>query len=199
LLLPLRLLVVGPLVVGLLVVNGGCRTSQATDAAPARGIPSASPAPKAEPSPDPTVPAVVGKDSRTVPAAALATLPHFTMSLGQIKPCAVEPYLNPTSGQIVLGIEVTLVGTSSVEVPVNSLYAKLEGDGGESYEATLAGCAPALQSTRVRNGDRVHGVISFVVPDGHSAWKLHYHPAVIGFPDEEARFDLGMAPSTIRR
>jgi hypothetical protein len=134
---------------------------------------------------------VIGKDDRYLPADATASLPHFSMSLGQVRACAVEPYLVPKPGNIVLGIEVSVEGKGPVDVPVNALYAKLEDKNGEQYAATLAGCTPELQSTRVRNGDQAKGIISFVVPEGNGGWKFRYRPAIIGFPEEEARFDLG--------
>ncbi|HTM46137.1 MAG TPA: DUF4352 domain-containing protein [Polyangiaceae bacterium] len=195
---PIELLPTGFVVLSLVAL--GCRASHSADPAPASApapkgpmaaaatSTTASAVPTAAPGP---TPAVIGKGDRYLPADATASLPHFSMSLGQVRPCTVEPYLVPKAGNIVLGIEVSVEGKGPVGVPVNSLYATLEGKNGELYEATLAGCTPALPSTHIRKGDQVKGIISFVVPEGNGGWKLRYHPAIIGFPDEEARFDLG--------
>lgn len=137
---------------------------------------------------------VVGDEPRFTPANETAQLPHFSMRLGELKNCKVEPYLSPKPGQTVLGVEVVLEGKAPLEVPANPFYATLLGPAGEQYESTLAGCKPGLSATQLTEGKRAQGFVSFVVPERMREFRLVYSPAIIGINKEEARFQLPALP-----
>lgn len=163
----------------------GCNSKPSTDDAPARSEPWLNPL--AAPS---SVP-IVGPSTDYHKASETVDLPHYTIAVGQIKNCAIEPYLKPKPGSIVLGVELTITSKSAVQVPSNPFYATLVNSEGARYAATLAGCKPELSASSLDPGDSARGFVSFIVPEGQGGWKLLYRPTLIGATDEEARFDLG--------
>lgn len=137
---------------------------------------------------------VVGNEPGYTSPNETAQLPHFSMRLGELKNCQVEPYLSPKPGQTVLGVEVVLEGKAQLEVPANPFYATLLGPSGEQFESTLAGCKPGLSATQLTQGKRAQGFVSFVVPERMREFRLVYSPAIIGINKEEARFQLPALP-----
>lgn len=135
---------------------------------------------------------VVGPSTDYHKATETIDLPHYTIAVGQIKNCTIEPYLKPKPGSTVLGVELTLTGKGEVQVPSNPFYATLVSPQGARYAATLAGCKPELAAKSLDKGDSAKGFVSFVIPEGAGSWKLLYHPSLIGALEEEARFDLGL-------
>jgi hypothetical protein len=133
---------------------------------------------------------VVGPTTDYHKSTETIDLTHYTIAVGQIRTCVIEPYLRPKSGGTVLGIELTLTGKGPAQVPSNPFYATLVGQDGARYAATLAGCKPELAASSLDQGETARGFVSFVVPEGHGSWKLLYRPTIIGALEEEARFDL---------
>jgi hypothetical protein len=133
---------------------------------------------------------VVGANTAYHKVNETVQLSQYEITLGQIKICTIEPYLNPKSGSTVFGVEVTLTGKGPAQVPSNPFYATLVGQDGARYAATLAGCKPELNARSLDKGDRAQGFVSFVVPEGQGHWKFLYRPSIIGGAEEEARFDL---------
>jgi hypothetical protein len=150
--------------------------------------------PRSEPWPNPLAAsaevAVVNPATDYHKSSETIDLAHYSIAVGQIKNCTIEPYLRPKSGSTVLGIELKLTGKGPIQVPSNPFYATLVGPDGARYAATLAGCKPELAASSLDQGDTARGFVSFVVPEGHGAWKLVYRPTIIGALEEEARFDL---------
>jgi len=162
-----------------------CKSTAKDDAA----LPSAEPWLNPLAATESSVP-IVSKPNDYRNAAETAQLPHYSLRLGEIKTCPIEPYLKPKPGSTVLGVEVTITGTTALDVPANPFYATLLSQTGEPFPATLAGCKPELRAAHLNGGKDASGFISFVVPEGGRAWKFHYRPAIIGAAEEEARFDL---------
>lgn len=120
----------------------------------------------------------------------MARAPHFTMVFTRTKKCTVAPPFRPPHGTMKLGVEVTISGTSKLEVPVNPFYASLETPDGTRYTSTLAGCEPVLEPVRVTDGKHVEGWITFDVPQDHKPLTMIYAPTLIGAGVEEVRFQL---------
>lgn len=134
---------------------------------------------------------VWGADGKVYEMGEQAEAPHYTMRLTGVKECELEPYFEPQSGHIILGVEVALEGRADTRVPANPFYATLVSGSGETYPSTLAGCRPGLTATQLSAGESALGFISFVVPATAADFKLHYRPVLIGFGPEELRFDIG--------
>jgi hypothetical protein len=87
-----------------------------------------------------------------------------------------------------VGIELSVEGTSAVEVPVNPFYATLSNSSGETFANTLAGCEPGLPSVRVTAGVKARGFVTFEIPREARKLELKYAPIIIGRGAEEVRF-----------
>jgi hypothetical protein len=107
------------------------------------------------------------------------------------QPCKVDPPFAAGAGRIKQGIFVEIRGTSSHEVPVNPLYAKLRDDAGNEYRATLAGCTPLLPSGRVKAQKSLSGFITFEIPEAGSDLVLSYSVFVVGRASQELEIALG--------
>jgi hypothetical protein len=168
----------------LLAIALGCKSKPSENETP----------PRSEPWPNPLAAAsglpVVNPTTDYHKSSETLELAHYTIAVGQIKACAIEPYLKPKSGSTVLGVELTLTGKGPVQIPSNPFYATLVGQDGARYAATLAGCKPELAASSLDRGASARGFVSFVVPEGQGSWKLLYRPTIIGALEEEARFDL---------
>jgi len=143
------------------------------------------PAPPAE-APAP----VVGAEPRVHPLGELGRAHDYTMSAESVKDCLLEPPFAPKNGFVKVGIEVSLEGTSRLEVPVNPFYATLFGASGDSYTSTLAGCEPGLPSIRLTSGQRARGFVTFEIPKTTRKLELRYAPLVIGPGVEELWFSM---------
>lgn len=130
----------------------------------------------------------IGPDTRVHPTGELGRASDYTMSVESVKDCPSEGPFAPKRGNVKLGLEVLLEGTSSREVPANSFYATLEDGAGNTYASTLAGCEPPLPAVRVDNGKKARGYVTFEVPNGAQKLVLRYAPLVIGPGKEELRF-----------
>jgi hypothetical protein len=112
------------------------------------------------------------------------------MSAESVKDCLLEAPFAAKSGAVKVAIEVTLEGTSGLEVPVNPFYSTLRTASGDEYASTLAGCDPALPSIRLTKGQKARGFITFEIPKTARQLELRYAPMVIGPGVEELRFTL---------
>ena len=130
----------------------------------------------------------IGPDTRIHPPGELARAPDYTMSVESTKECPSEGPFAPKRGNVKVGLEVLLEGTSQREVPANAFYGVLEDGAGNTYPPTLAGCEPPLPAVRVQNGSKARGFISFEIPNGARKLTFRYAPMVIGPGKEELKF-----------
>ncbi|HVW24541.1 MAG TPA: DUF4352 domain-containing protein [Polyangiaceae bacterium] len=144
--------------------------------------------PPPPPSPSAESATILGGEPRVHPEGELAVLRDYTMSVESDKECREDTPFASKRGYVKFGIEVTLEGTSAVEVPVNPFYATLYDSNGDVYTSTLAGCDPGLVSMRVTTGKKARGFITFEIPATSRKLELHYEPTIIGRTAEEARF-----------
>ncbi|HEX4337987.1 MAG TPA: DUF4352 domain-containing protein [Polyangiaceae bacterium] len=133
---------------------------------------------------------ILGAEARAHTIGELATAPDYTMSMDSDKECPLDSPFSTRHGFVKFGIEVSLEGTSAIEVPVNPFYATLYDAGGEAYTATLAGCDPGLPSLRLTTGKKTRGFVSFEIPVGARRLELRYGPTIIGRSAEELRFTV---------
>jgi hypothetical protein len=116
--------------------------------------------------------------------------PHFELSVKNVKTCSVEPHFQPPAGVRKLGVELEIAGLSDTQVPVNPFYAIVQAEDGTRFEATLAGCTPVLEATRVTAGQHASGWVTFDVPDEMRAAELSYSPVMIGAKRSAVIFSL---------
>jgi hypothetical protein len=131
---------------------------------------------------------VLGVDTRVHPVGELGQGRDYSMSVESVKDCPMDPPFAPKRGNAKVGVEVSIQGTSTREVPVNVFYATVYDSRGDSYAATLAGCEPALPALRITNGQSSHGFVTFEVPKTSDKLELRYAPVVIGPGTEELKF-----------
>lgn len=134
---------------------------------------------------------LVGTGSALHELGVTARARDYTLRVLNVQDCHVAPHFAPPAGVKKLGVEVEIAGTTAHEVPVNPFYASVISASGERYEATLAGCSPALSAGRVVEGQVRRGWLTFDVPVAAGALQLSYEPVVIGVGREQLRFDLG--------
>ncbi len=135
---------------------------------------------------------VVSPQAKVHELGETARSPHFELSVKNAKTCSVEPHFQPPTGVRKLGIELEITGLSDTQVPVNPFYAMLEAEDGKRFEATLAGCTPVLQATRVNSGQQASGWVTFDVPDDLRAAQLSYSPVMIGADRPTVVFSLDL-------
>lgn len=134
--------------------------------------------------------AVVTTEPAVHNVGQIARAEDYVMSVEAIEECSVSAPFAPRANKKLVGVEVTIEGTSNREVPVNPFYATLSDEEADKYSSTLAGCKPALHAERVTTGKRAKGFISFEIPKSAGDLKLSYAPLVIGVGREELLFDL---------
>jgi len=163
-----------PFVAHLLVpVTQGCSTSHSDNQVVGSSSPSSE---------------IVGIDTRVHPVGEIGRARDYFMSVESSKDCPMDAPFLPKSGNLKLGVEVSLEGTTEREVPVNAFYATLHYARGDAYSATLAGCDPALPAVRLTNGKSAHGFITFEISKSAEKLELRYAPLVIGPGTEELKF-----------
>ncbi len=131
---------------------------------------------------------ILGGEQRAHTLGELAVAPDYTMSVESDKECLDGSAFASKRGYVKFGIEVSVEGTSAVEVPVNPFYATLYDTGGDVYTSTLAGCDPGLSAVRVTSGKKVRGFVTFEIPASSRKLELHYAPTIIGRGAEELKF-----------
>jgi hypothetical protein len=145
---------------------------------------SASPFPSSESA------AILGAETRAHAMGELAVAPDYNMSVDSDRECLENSPFASKHGHVKLGIEVSIEGTSAVEVPVNPFYATLYDAGGDVYTSTLAGCDPGLSAVRVTSGKKARGFVTFDIPASSRKLELHYAPTIIGRGPEELKFAI---------
>ncbi len=133
---------------------------------------------------------LLGTEERVHPMGELAIAADYTMSMDSDKECGRDSPFVTKRGFVKLGVEVSLEGTSAVEVPVNPFYATLYDAGGDVYTSTLAGCDPGLPSVRITTGKKARGFVTFEIPAASRRLELRYAPTIIGRGPEELRFTV---------
>jgi hypothetical protein len=133
---------------------------------------------------------MLGMETRAHPIGELGVAPDYSMSVESDKECPLDPPFASKRGFVKVGLELSVEGTSAVEVPVNPFYALLYDAGGETYTSTLAGCEPNLPSVRLTVGKKARGFVTFEIPRGSRRLELRYAPVVIGRTSEELRFAI---------
>ena len=131
---------------------------------------------------------MLGGEPRAHSLGELAVAPDYTMSMESDKECPQDSLFATKRGFVKVGIELSVEGTSAVEVPVNPFYASLSDASGNVFANTLAGCEPGLPSVRVTSGAKARGFVSFEIPRGAHKLELKYAPIIIGRGPEELRF-----------
>jgi hypothetical protein len=131
---------------------------------------------------------MLGTEARVHPIGELAIAPDYTMSLESDKECPLDSPFAPKRGYVKIGLELSVEGTSAVEIPVNPFYASLYDAGGTVYTSTLAGCEPGLPSIRVTAGKKARGFVTFEIPTASHRLELRYTPLIIGRGAEELKF-----------
>jgi hypothetical protein len=135
-------------------------------------------------------PTIVGTAAQVYELGATAHARDYSLRVLNVQECHVAPHFAPPPGLKKLGIEVEIGGSSAREVPVNPFYAVVVASSGERYEATLAGCSPALPAGRVVEKQTQRGWLTFDVPVSVGRLELSYEPVVLGVGREQVRFDL---------
>jgi hypothetical protein len=133
---------------------------------------------------------ILGGEPRVHTLGELAVAPDYTMSVESDKECLDGSAFVAKRGYVKFGIEVSLEGASTVEVPVNPFYATLYDAGGDVYTSTLAGCEPGLSAVRVTSGKKARGFVTFEIPASSRKLELHYAPTIIGRSAEELKFTI---------
>jgi hypothetical protein len=147
------------------------------------------PAPeRAAPSAESTL--VLGAEARVHSMGELAVAADYTMSLESDKECLLDSPFAPRRGFVKVGLELSVEGTSAVEIPVNPFYATLYDSNGDAYRSTLAGCEPGLPPVRLTSGKQARGFVSFEIPGASRHLELRYTPQIIGRGPEELRFTV---------
>jgi hypothetical protein len=131
---------------------------------------------------------MLGGEPRAHPIGELAIAPDYSMSMESDKECPLDSPFATKRGFVKMGIELSVEGTSSSEVPVNPFYATLYDASGDMFANTLAGCEPGLPSVRVTSGVKARGFVTFEIPRGARKLELKYAPIIIGRGPEEVRF-----------
>ena len=131
---------------------------------------------------------LLGMEDRVHPVGEVGQARDYTLRVESVEDCAARPPFAAKPGDVKVGVEVVIEGTSKSEVPVNPFYASLLDERGDRYSSTLAGCDPGLPSVRVVQGAAVRGFISFEVPKTARKLEMRYAPVVIGPGVEELRF-----------
>lgn len=134
---------------------------------------------------------VIGVSAEVHPLGATGQARDYSLRVLNVRDCNVEPHFRPPKGVVKVGVEVEIAGLSPKEVPVNPFYARLVSADGARYEASLAGCQPVLEASRVTEGQTKAGWLTFDVPADASRLRLAYEPVVIGVGKEELLFDVG--------
>lgn len=119
-----------------------------------------------------------------------AKLADYHMSIKDVKECKPRTYYKPREGNVWLGVEVSIEATTDKEVRVSPFYARLVDGSGAGHSATFNGCTPELKSSRLSKGDRVHGYITFELPQAASGLRLEYDPFVIGGGKQAVAFTI---------
>ncbi len=114
--------------------------------------------------------------------------PDYRMKLVSVKECRSKEYYQPRQGNMWLGVEVKLESTSDNELRVSPFYATLHDSRHRSYTPTFGGCRPALDSMRMKKGDKAHGWITFELPRDATGIHLVYDPFVVGGPRQPLEF-----------
>lgn len=133
---------------------------------------------------------VMGSEDRAYLLGELGVAPDFTMSVESDKECPEATAFAPKRGFIKFGVEVSISGTSTVEVPVNPFYATLHDSTGDVYTSNLAGCDPGLPAVRVTTGKKARGFVTFEIPTMSRKLELRYAPTIIGRTGEELKFTV---------
>lgn len=128
----------------------------------------------------PTPARVVPATPEPVGLGEIARNAYFELVVSDARPCRTEPPFAPAAGFERLGVSVKIQGLSTLDVPVNPFYAALRDASGQRFEATLAGCTPALRAGRVTQGEQTEGWVSFDVPQSRGALEFRYEPLLIG-------------------
>jgi len=147
------------------------------------------PAPE-RPAPSAESALVLGAEARAHSIGELAVAADYTMSVESDKECLLDSPFAPRPGFVKVGLELSVEGTSAVEIPVNPFYATLYDSDGDSYRSTLAGCDPGLPSIRVTTGKQARGFVTFEIPNTARHLELRYAPQIIGRGPEELRFTV---------
>jgi hypothetical protein len=151
--------------------------------------PGQAPAPDAA-LPLPAASMLAGAQDRTHAVDETAKAPDFEMKVQSVQECKVDEYHRPRAGNLKLGVQVWIQGTSDREVPVNPFSASLTDSAGNSYNMAFGGCQPGLQSVRLRKGDEASGFVTFEIPKQARGLKLEFRPFVLRTGNEPVRFDL---------
>lgn len=135
-------------------------------------------------------PPAAGQESKgpVHPIGENVAAPDYRMKLVSVKECRSKQYYHPRKGNMWLGVEVKLESTSDHELRVSPFYATLHDSQHHIYTPTFGGCRPALDSLRMKKGDKARGWITFELPRSATGIRLVYDPFVVGGPHQPLQF-----------
>jgi uncharacterized protein DUF4352 len=125
-----------------------------------------------------------------IPAGTPGRTPHFEMQVSVLDSCPAPADAPPDKGQKRVGVKVSLSARAELQVPANAYYAYLIDADNVMYEATLAGCEPALAPSLLEPGETANGWLSFDIPKQTKNPKLSYAPRLLTPHPEQLTFRL---------
>jgi len=104
----------------------------------------------------------------------------FRLEVGSPQVCnETAPFL-PEPGLMRISIPVEVRAKSRRLIPTSPLSFQLTDGQGRTYGPTLAGCRPALENTRLGEGQSIEGDVAFDVAVGARDLELDFEPFLIG-------------------
>jgi len=104
----------------------------------------------------------------------------FRLEVGSPQICnETAPFL-PEPGLMRISIPVEVRAKSRRLIPTSPLSFQLTDGQGRTYGPTLAGCRPALENTRLGEGQSIEGDVAFDVAVGARDLELDFEPFLIG-------------------
>jgi uncharacterized protein YraI len=99
--------------------------------------------------------------------------------LNMQKTTQITEYTDAAPGAIALVIEVVIENTGRDESPYNPLYFTVQDNTGSVYYASALAPAPDLPAGTLRRGEKVRGMVAFVVPQSSAGFIVMYEPLVL--------------------
>lgn len=118
----------------------------------------------------------------------------FILEVEPARRCEGDTPLAPQKGYQRISVPVEVNARSKRGVPVGPLLFSLEDARGHRYRATLAGCAPPVAPTTLKEGEKLVGEISFDVPRDSERLELIFSPFLIGRDAVSARVKIEPVP-----
>ena len=99
--------------------------------------------------------------------------------LNMQKTYQVDEWIDAAPGDIALVIEVEIETTGRESAPYNPLYFDVQDSAGNVWRSSVFAPKPDLPSGTLARGEKVRGMVAFVVPHTASGFTVIYEPIVI--------------------